>query len=107
MEIKIVKKPLQDEYTKPEELEHVEIDSEQKQIIPKWCVKTYRYSEKFGGLNKWFEEIEQMEKKGANVMYLYNIESMIQGIVMGVDVEGKPMVEDAICYYIRADYKIK
>jgi len=64
MELKIVKRPLQDSNTKSEDLEFIEhkIENNQlKEIIPSWCVKSSIYREGDGGMNMWFKEIERVK----------------------------------------------
>ena len=70
MEIKLVKRPLQDEHTKPEE---VQFPNE------KWCVKTSMYREGVGGMTLWFKEIERVNP---DVIYLYEIKSWKFQIVL-------------------------
>lgn len=94
MEIKTVKRPLQDKYTKPEDIEYQE---------ESWCVQTSMYREGDGGMKCWFEHLNELEKKGCNLVYLYSIIASNQKICNGPD--EKDEIEDII-YTVRADYKI-
>jgi hypothetical protein len=64
MEIKIVKKPMQDENTLPEDIQYPN---------ESWCVKTSFYMEGDGGMNLWFEEIDRvkLEKNKKRRLFLY------------------------------------
>ena len=91
IDLKIVKKPLQDSNTKPEDIEH------NGEI---WCVKTSGYREKFGGVERWIEYVESLKIKGCNVVYLYSIEALNQKICINNN-----DFADEVVYYVRADYK--
>ncbi len=90
MEIKLVKRPLQDEHTKPEE---VQFPNE------KWCVETSMYREGDGGMKLWFKEIERVNP---DVIYLYEIKSWKDKIVNGSNKDD--WFED-IFYSVRYDFK--
>lgn len=90
MEIKLVKRPLQDEYTKPEEIQFPN---------EKWCVKTSLYREGDGGMKLWFKEIERVTP---DVIYLYEIKSWKDKIVN--DSNKDDWFEDII-YRVRYDFK--
>jgi len=104
MEIKIVKQPVQDEQTLRSITEHVEIVREYGKIFtvtPTWCVKTFIYREKDGGMNLWFDMLNEIEP---DVVYLYEIKANNVKIVNGSD----PMEwEDDILYSVRADIQKK
>lgn len=91
MEIKIVKRPLQDAYTKPEELQY---SSDER-----WCVKQYMYREGDGGMNLWFKELERVRP---DVIYLYEIKSWKDKLVVGSNKD--EWVED-IFYSVRCDLR--
>ena len=91
MEIKKVKRVLQDENTKPEDIEYQG---------ESWCVKTHMYREGDGGMNCWFEYLKELEDRGCNLVYLYSIKAVNGKIVSGDDT-----IND-ILYTVRADYKI-
>ena len=102
MEIKIVKRPLQDGNTKLEDLEYVEFITENnqlKKIVPSWCVKIFMYREGDGGMNLWFKELERVKP---DVVYLYEIKAWKDKIVNGHNEED--WFED-ILYSVRADFK--
>lgn len=88
MEIKIVKKPLQDEQT----IEDIQYPGE------KWCVRTSMYRESDGGINLWFKEIERVNP---SVIYLYEIKSSVGKISNG---NNKDFIEEII-YSVRYDFK--
>jgi hypothetical protein len=90
MEIKLVKRPLQDENTKPEEVQYPN---------EKWCVKTSMYREGDGGMKLWFKEIERVNP---DVIYLYEIKSWKDKIVNGSNKDD--WFED-ILYSVRYDFK--
>ena len=102
MEIKIVKRPLQDSNTKLEDLEYVEFITENNQlikIVPSWCVRNFMYREGDGGMNLWFKELERVKP---DVIYLYEIKAWKDKIVNGSNKED--WFED-ILYSVRADFK--
>jgi len=88
MELKIVKRPHQDDNTMPKDIQY---------IGEKWCVKTHFYREKIGGLNKWYE---WLEKHNPDIVYLYEIKLEEQEILNKDFVPEKEKV-----YVVRADYK--
>lgn len=90
MEIKLVKRPLQDELTKPKETQYPN---------EKWCVRTSMYREGDGGMNLWFKEIERINP---DVIYLYEIKSWKDKIVNGLNKDD--WFED-IVYSVRYDFK--
>lgn len=93
MIIKPVNRPLQDENTKPEDVQYPN---------EKWCVDTHMFAEIDGGMKLWFKHLEMMEAKGAKVTYLYEIKAVQERIVNG------PNEDDwfeTIIYFVRADYK--
>jgi hypothetical protein len=90
MELKIVKRPLQDNNTKPEDIQYPN---------EKWCVKTVIYREGDGGINLFFKEIERIKP---DVLYLYEIYSWKDKIVNGLNEDD--WFED-ILYSVRYDYK--
>lgn len=93
MEIKIVKRPLQDQYTKPEEIQYPN---------EHWCVETQMFREGDGGIKCWFDYLKKMEEKGCTVVYLYDIKATKEKIVNGSN--ENDWFED-IFYFVRADYK--
>lgn len=90
MELKIVKRPLQDAYTKPENIQYPG---------EKWCVKTSMYREADGGMSLWFKEIERVNP---DVVYLYEIRSWLGKIANGNSQED--WIEDTL-YSIRYEFK--
>ena len=90
MELKIVKRPSQDKYTKPEDVQY---------SGEKWCVKTSMYREADGGMSLWFKEIERVNP---NIVYLYDIKSWRDKIVNGTN-DGY-WIEDTI-YSVRYEFK--
>lgn len=90
MKIKIVNHPLQDENTKPENIQYPN---------EKWCVKTYIYREGDGGMNLWFQELNRIKP---DIIYLYEIKAFKEKIVNGYNEDN--WIEDTI-YSIRADLK--
>jgi hypothetical protein len=90
MELKIVKRPLQDAYTKPEDVQYPG---------EKWCVKTSMYREGDGGMGLWFKEIARVNP---DVIYLYEIKSWRDKIVNGTD--KADWIEDTI-YSVRYEFK--
>jgi hypothetical protein len=90
MELKIVKRPLQNEYTKPEDVQYPG---------EKWCVKTSHYREGDGGMSLWFEAIERVNP---DVVYLYEIRSWRDKIVDGTN--ESDWIEDTI-YSVRYEFK--
>jgi len=91
MEIKIVNKPLQNENTKPEDVQYVG---------ETWCVNQSSYID----MKQFTKAINYYESKGAKTMYLYQIEHNIQDIVIGM-VDGVPVTQEQMRVYVRADYK--
>jgi len=87
MIIKTVNRPLQDEDTKPEDIQYPN---------ESWCVKTYTYAEFDGGMKQWFKHLNDIEAKGCEIVYLYDIkaESSYGGF-------------KSVVYIVRADYKFK
>ena len=91
VELKIVKKPVQDNETKFEDLEHVENIKEKGKtgkFIPYWSVRSDIYREGDGGLDLWIKEIKRIKKiKGVKsiIIYLYKIESWKDKIVNGIN----------------------
>ncbi len=94
MEIKIVNRPMQDKYTKPEDVQYPN---------ESWCVTEYMYREGAGGLKRWFNEIELMASKGAVV--LYEIKTFVSQICDGFDKDGKIKYFDDITHNIRCQFK--
>ena len=90
MQLKIVNKPLQDEYTKAEDVQY---------SGEKWCVKTSFYREEDGGMNLWFKEIERVNP---DIVYLYEIKSWRDKIVNGTN--ENDWIEDTI-YSVRYEFK--
>jgi len=90
MELKIVKRPLQDAYTKPEDVQYPG---------EKWCVKESMYREADGGMNLWFKEIERVNP---DVVYLYQIKSWIGKIAN--ENNQNDWIEDNI-YSVRYEFK--
>ena len=90
LNLKMVKRPLQDENTKPEEVQYPN---------EKWCVKTSIYREGDGGMKLWFKEIERVNP---DVIYLYEIKSFKDKIVNGLNEDD--WFED-ILYSVRYDFK--
>jgi hypothetical protein len=90
MELKIVKRPLQDEHTEPENIQY---------SGEKWCVKTSMYREGDGGMSLWFKEIERVNPE---IVYLYSISSFRAKIGNGTN-EGDS-IEDTI-YSVRYEFK--
>ena len=90
MELKIVKRPLQDINTKPEDIQYPG---------EKWCVKTAIYREVDGGMNLWFKEIERVNP---DIVYLYEIKSWRDKIVNGTN--EADWIEDTI-YSVRYEFK--
>ena len=90
MELKIVKRPLQDAYTKPEDVQYPG---------EKWCVKESMYREVDGGMSLWFKEIERVDP---DVVYLYEIKSWRDKIVNGTN--EADWIEDTI-YSVRYEFK--
>jgi hypothetical protein len=89
MELKIVKKPLQDAYS----IEDIQYPGE------KWCVKTAIYREGDGGMSLWFKEIERVNP---DIVYLYEIKSWRDKIVNGTN--ESDWIEDTI-YSVRYEFK--
>lgn len=99
MEIKIVKKPLQDSNTKYNDYEYIEYITENNQInmvIPTWCVKNYMFRECNGGMKLWFDKILKIEP---NIIYLYEIKAWEENFTVG------DMTIKDVIYSIRADLK--
>ena len=92
MELRIVDKPLQDEFTKSE-------DRNSKYPNDKWCVKESMYREGDGGINQWFKEIERVNP---DIVYLYEIKSWKDKIVVGLNEED--WIDDII-YSVRYEFK--
>jgi len=90
MEIKIVNKPMQDEHTKPEDVQYPN---------EKWCVRDFIYREGDGGMNLWFK---QLERVNPDIVYLYEIKAWKDRIVNGLN--ENDWFEDII-YQVRADFK--
>ena len=90
MELKIVKRPLQDEYTTLDNVQY---------LGEKWCVKTSMYREADGGMSLWFKEIERVNP---DVVYLYEIKSWIGKIANGNNQDD--WIEDTI-YSVRYEFK--
>jgi hypothetical protein len=90
MELKIVKRPLQDDHTEPENIQYPG---------EKWCVKTSMYRETDGGMSLWFKEIERVNPE---IVYLYSISSFRAKIGNGTN-EGDP-IENTI-YSVRYEFK--
>jgi len=90
MELKIVKRPLQDAYTKPEDVQYPG---------EKWCVKTSIYREGDGGMSLLFKEIERVNP---DIVYLYEIKSWRDKIVNGTNKDD--WFEDTI-YSVSYEYK--
>ena len=90
MELKIVKRPLQNEYTKPEDVQYPD---------ESWCVKTSMYRESDGGMSLWFKQIERVNP---DVVYLYEIKSWVDKIVNGTNEAN--WIEDTI-YSVRYEFK--
>ena len=88
--LKFVKRPLQDEFTKLDEIQYPN---------EKWCVKTSIYREGDGGIKLWFKEIERIKP---DIVYFHKIESWKDKIVNGL--EEKNWFEDTL-YQIRYDFK--
>ena len=63
LNIKTVKLPLQDENTKPEDIQYSN---------ETWCVRTEIYREGDGGIKLWFDEIKRIKP---DIIYFYKIES--------------------------------
>ena len=102
MELKIIKKPIQDNNTKTKDLEHVTYITENnqlKQIKPTWCVNTSIYREGDGGMKLWFQEIKKVEP---DIIYLYEIKSWKDKIVNGLNKDN--WFED-ILYSVKYDFK--
>ena len=95
MIIKTVQRPSQDDNTIPLEREY---ENET------WCVKTHMYRDKKGGMKCWFDYLKQLENKGCNFVYLYDIKAMRQKIANG-ESGGKIKWKYETLYYVRADYK--
>ena len=103
MELRIVKRPLQDFQTKFEDLEYVEFITEDgvlKRKIPNWCVDSFIFREGDGGLQLWFNKIKQINP---DILYLYEIRSYKDKIVNGENEED--WFEDTI-YHVRCDMKM-
>jgi len=90
MELKIVKRPLQDEYTTLDNVQY---------LGEKWCVKTSMYRESDGGMSLWFKEIERVNP---DVVYLYEIKSWLGKIANGNNQDD--WIEDTI-YSVRYEFK--
>jgi hypothetical protein len=102
MEIKIVKKPLQNSNTKLEDLEHIEFimeNNQLKEITPNWCVRNFMYREGDGGMKLWFKELKRVNP---DIIYLYEIKAWKDKVVNGHNKEN--WIEDII-YSIRTDFK--
>jgi hypothetical protein len=84
MKIYRVKKPLQDNST----LDNVEMFDN---LRYNWCVKTYQYTKKSGGIRNWFEMIK---KTNPDIIFLYSIK--IEPVVL-------PNGENETITYIRAE----
>jgi hypothetical protein len=90
MELKIVKRPLQDEYTTLDNVQY---------LGEKWCVKESMYRESDGGMSLWFKEIERVNP---DIVYLYEIKSWKDKIVNGTN--EADWIEDTI-YSVRYEFK--
>lgn len=88
--IKFVKRPLQDEFTK---LEDIQFPNE------KWCVRTSIYRKGDGGIKLWFKEIEHIKP---DIVYFHKIDSWKDKIVNGLNEDD--WFEDTL-YRIRYDLK--
>ena len=89
MEIKLVDRPYQGPETNPE---NVQYPGES------WCVITDRIRETEGGVSAWFKKMKDLNP---DVLYLYNIQALHQGIVQNSNGD----VVEEIVYYIRAKAK--
>lgn len=93
MNIKLVKRPIQNERT---ELEDIQYSGEN------WCVSTRRYM----NLGQFFAELRKYEKRGCGNVYLYDIESVNETIVTKYNgIQKTWETKEQMVYYIRADYK--
>jgi hypothetical protein len=90
MELKIVKRPLQDEYTTLDNVQY---------LGEKWCVKESMYRESDGGMSLWFKEIERVNP---DTVYLYEIKSWVGKISNGNNQDD--WIEDTI-YSVRYEFK--
>lgn len=64
-----------------------------------WCVKTYMYRERDGGMNLWFKELERVSP---DIVYLYDIKA---SLCKFSNDSGNDTGED-IVYTVKADLKI-
>jgi|ERR1035437_1600693 hypothetical protein len=94
MDIKIVEKPVCQDVES-----NFKNDSSRSDI---WIVNTTKYREKNGGIKRWFSYLKEMEGKGYDTVYLYDITALSQKIVNGLD---ESNWELDIVYYVRADFK--
>lgn len=102
MEIKIVKRPLQNGSTKLDDLEYIEYITENnqlKKIIPNWCVRNFMYREGDGGMNLWFKELGRVKP---DVVYLYEISAWKDIFVNG---HNKDDWFEDIIYRVRAAFE--
>jgi len=90
MILKLVNRPLQDQYT---ELEDVQYDTNEH-----WCVETYFYREADGGLKLFFEKLQRIKP---DIIYLFEIKAWKnKKIVIGTD---ESNWEEDIIYSVRCD----
>ena len=90
MELKIVNRPLQDEYTTLDNVQY---------LAEKWCVKTAIYREVDGGMSLWFKEIERVNP---DIVYLYEIRSWLGKIANGNNQDD--WIQDTL-YSVRYEFK--
>lgn len=69
MEIIIVDRPIQDESTKPEEVQLI------NGVRYDWCVETERFSDNDGGIMKWLNGFKSDVYDGYMIL-IYNIRSV-------------------------------
>jgi len=90
MEIKIVKRPIQNENTKLDEIQYPN---------EKWCAKTRTYRDGRGGMKMWLKEIEQANP---DIIYLYDIYSWKEKVTNPLDEDD--WIEDTF-YNVRCAFK--
>ena len=91
MEIKIVNRPLQNENTKPEDIQYPNEN---------WWVKTKRYM----NMGQFNSDMEKYKSKGAKTMYLYEIKHIEEDIVYEV-VNEIPQSRKEMTVWVRVDFK--
>jgi len=92
MDIKIVNKPIQNENTKPEDIQYVG---------ESWTVTTRRYM----NMGQFLSDVEKYKSHGAKTMYLYEIKHTEETIVENLEKGKIPTQRKVMTVWVRVAFK--